>query len=345
MNAFANSWICVLNEIQYKQFIDYNMSNDVMYINYRDAFEYNLNDILFLCMRTKKTNQVELFGFCNFLGKRMTNSKIKIFDTAFENRFCSKINEITIFNKPVQLSELLSNRTVVFTNKFIKGDLIIKKIDFVHGALLKALVHKYKSEVDDNVESDKNSDTGSDTEQNENSDTGSDTEQDENSDEKSNIENKSNSDTMDDKSYVSINDPDHINGNVPILIELCDNFKFPNTKYDVNKFTKMKNPDITNKCIYFTEHYQKCRKCNVVNNNMFELTNILLNPNNTTITEFNDKTKDAVILSDAIEKYQNKLKFDIFGYTIDITCVNILYINDKKELYNNCLLICITNSV
>lgn len=51
----------------------------------------------------------------------------------------------------------------------------------------------------------------------------------------------------------------------PIMIVLCDEFKFP--KKNSNRIT------------YFRNHYKKCKKCDITNNNQLEFSTILYDDN------------------------------------------------------------------
>ena len=124
-----------------------------------------------------------------------------------------------------------------------------------------------------------------------------------------------------DMSHESSNGPD--DGYIPILIIPCQD-------YDL-----MKQND---KIEYFRNHYGKCKKCEVINNNNVELCAIL------------DYAK--------IEYIETKsLKNDLYDYPI--TCywsltryipinkqydegpfVRILYIDNVKDVYNGCVLVC-----
>ena len=69
-----------------------------------------------------------------------------------------------------------------------------------------------------------------------------------------------------------------------------------------------------------------------------ELSNYII----TAKISFQEHLKVSCDLEEGIEKYQNALKYDSYGYDLDINNMKVNYINDNENIYNNCLLIYIT---
>jgi hypothetical protein len=119
------------------------------------------------------------------------------------------------------------------------------------------------------------------------------------------------------------------------MVELCKKFKFPNIKYDKKKYNHYNNPDVIMKCTYFKEHIVECMKCNVINNNRYDLSHIL-----TKSKIFYKEFKETGIeLDDGIDMYQFNKKFDGFGFDVDTIHMKLNHIIDEDNIYMNHILI------
>ena len=210
-------------------------------------------------------------------------------------------------------------------NNFIKSNKIIKKDN-----ITKIKVNNKNSKISYNSDNTDNSDNNNNTD---NSDNNNNTD---NSDNNNNSDNSDNTDNSDNDNKPV--DDENKFGIIPIMIELCKEFKFPNIKYDKKKYSNLKNPSIDEKIKYFKKHLLDCEKCNITNNNNKELANYII----TAKISFQEHLKVSCDLEEGIEKYQNALKYDSYGYDLDINNMKVNYINDNENIYNNCLLIYVT---
>ncbi len=358
-------WVCVYTETQKQQLIEYNMKNDVMYINHRELIQYSDGDILFYCSRRYKRCPTCVFGYCKLKNTLVKNIKVNIFDTVSENKYCSNIDEFTIFKNPIPITIFFGRKSSMsFIGTFLKCDLLVKKLSPIHGELINAIVVKYKSEtiandileqeIDREINKKKSINTtktrktkekivivDNDTDDiNSDSDKSSVCSQNTKCSDDDIVLNSTDTNSNDSGNSVS-DDPDNLNGSVPILVETCSKFKFPVVKFDTTKFTKSKNPDVNEKCKYFIKHIKKCCDCNITNNNSYDLVHIF---DDMQFTYVKYELENGV-LEEIIDKYQNALKFDVVGCDVDKNISQIIHVLDEDNLYRNCLFICTTFAI
>lgn len=126
----------------------------------------------------------------------------------------------------------------------------------------------------------------------------------------------------------NLEDDEHKNGLIPIVIELCPKIlKFLDS--DIEHEDETKN---------ILNHIYYCQKCNIVNNNEIETSKIF----DRAEISFNIVKKSRADMYLGVEAYQNLQKFDFFCDEVEIPMVSINYIKDKTDDYFKCLLIFIT---
>lgn len=126
----------------------------------------------------------------------------------------------------------------------------------------------------------------------------------------------------------NLEDNEHKNGLIPIVIELCPKIlKFLDS--DIEHEDETKN---------ILNHIYYCQKCNIVNNNEIETSKIF----DRAEISFNIVKKSRADMYLGVEAYQNLEKFDFFCDEVEIPMVSINYIKDKTDDYFKCLLIFIT---
>ncbi len=130
-------------------------------------------------------------------------------------------------------------------------------------------------------------------------------------------------------------------GHIPIMIISCDKFELPNIEYDKKKYKIWDNPDLTAKIEYFTEHLKKCKKCEVNNNNTFEIIEYI--NKDTMDVSFEIMTDDNYELEESINKYELCLNYNPFGDELEEEFVKIVKINDATNIYHNCFIIITAN--
>jgi hypothetical protein len=140
-------------------------------------------------------------------------------------------------------------------------------------------------------------------------------------------------------------DPEHIDGYIPIMIIPCNDYKLPNDKFYIQKNNQEEideygnTPVIRKICDYFINHIYQCRKCEVTNNNRVEL-NILLKDCNVSYIQCKENSAEMQLIFD---KYFTIKKCNLFGDTIEKTTMKLVFLYDKYSHYNNCLYICIAD--
>ncbi len=130
-------------------------------------------------------------------------------------------------------------------------------------------------------------------------------------------------------------------GHIPIIVIPCDKFELPNIEYDKKKYKKWDNPDLTAKIEYFTEHLKKCKKCEINNNNTFEIIEYI--NKETMDVSFEIMTDDNYELEESINKYELCLNYNPFGDELEEEFVKIVKINDAANIYHNCFIIISAN--
>lgn len=116
-------------------------------------------------------------------------------------------------------------------------------------------------------------------------------------------------------------DIENTKGLIPILINPCKKFIWP----------------ATNKVTYFIKHYQTCMNCEIVNNNNYELTNILGNDTDIELLEIDDQDLENYSLAE--EAYQSLKKYDPYKKSKK-NKIQIIYNMDLESIYANCFIIC-----
>ncbi len=361
----SNFWICGFEYNQYLEFIEYlNTKPKNIYLTFYHCFYNNDNDILFLyCRSVPKKIKGGLFGYCVLKDiSKPNNIKVKVFKDDLVNVCYNEIEEIKTLQVEdfLLLEDLFENSNLTthksFSIKYIKKFLRMENIpiplgEFIQTSLdnkfnnLKNIEDKYEEideqtelEVESSVESESsNSSDSSDSE----SIKDSITEYSESDDDKS-ISTKS--DSVDSQEMEEMDEEEKLeeennkNGLIPIMIELCKKFRFPNLKYDKKKFNSTNNPDILAKLKYFKDHVLSCTNCNITNNNNQQLS-YLLNDSKIFYKEHQETKGD---LEEGIEKYQSGKKFDAFCFEDDKINIRINHITDERNIYNKCVILFIT---
>jgi hypothetical protein len=365
-------WITAFEYNQYLEFKKYleEDNDNKKYLTYYNYFAHIKKDYLILyCRPVPKKIKGGIFGYLILNDKSEANdingNHIKVFKDDLVNRCYSEIDEYILNDEFLNVKNLVENLgtteksfSIRYIKKFLKmenipsniGEHIIKELDkenekeFKDKKLkekeLEKVSNKSESDIDDS-DSDCNSDLDNNETILEESSISNEYESDKESDSL-----EENDDTEDDKSnntkseseIENLEDDDNKNGSIPIMVELCKRFKFPNLKYDKKKYSILKNPDIDEKIKYFKKHMIDCEKCNIINNNNRELSNYII----TSKISLQEHLKVKFDLEEGIEKYQNSQKYDAFGYDLNENNMKINYINDNENIYKNCLLIYIT---
>ncbi len=367
---YTKYWITAFEYNQYlefKKYLEDNINiNKSKYLTYYSFFDHSDKDYLILyCRPVPKKIKGGIFGYLILNNKSSVNDidgiHIKVFNDDLVNRCYSEIDKYVINDNFLYICDIVGNLGIIeksFSIKYIKkflkmenipsniGDFIIKKLDEYNEkdseceSIKKNIYKKNNKRIIkkfSDTESDSDSNSESDTESESNNNSESDNDSDTESENNSNSESDSDDDQNSKKSESEI-DEDNKNGVIPIIVELCKKFKFPNIKYDKKKYSILKNPDVDEKIKYFKKHIVNCEKCNIINNNNRELSNYII----TSKISFQEHLKIKSDLEEGIEKYQNSQRYDGFGYDLDENNMKINYINDDENIYKNCLLIYIT---
>lgn len=269
----------------------------------------------------KKKSIVEFFNY-NDITDDENNSYYKLYNEYRKKKSSCDNDEISVISKVSYNNNINKNISIAGHSK--NG---MSKSDNENISSNKSV---YNSESDIDIDSESDNDSESDSE----SDTDSCNTDDTNNDTRS-----SDNTTNDDSEYNDneTQDEDNKNGCVPILIELCDEFKIPRVK-NKKKYNESNNENIKDKCEYIKNHCLNCLKCNIINNNNNEMTGYMTDAK----ILFKELDKTTIELDNAITRYQTCKKYDGIGYNVDKTHIIINHILDKDNIYDKCILLCIT---
>jgi len=177
---------------------------------------------------------------------------------------------------------------------------------------------KNKSDDTSDSDSDDTSDSDSDNTSDSDSDNTSDSDSDNTSD--SDSDNTSDSDS-DNTSDSDSDDFVTVIGNIPVLMIPCQKINLKDSGS-----TMIKN---------FKQHYGKCQKCDIYNNNQFELLNELDKRN----IEF-EKLDDCCDLDDIYDKYINLNQYVFeFEKKVDMIPIKLVLVNDPDNTYYKCFFV------
>lgn len=110
-------------------------------------------------------------------------------------------------------------------------------------------------------------------------------------------------------------------GMIPIMIIPCADFNIDTQK---------------NKTKYFVDHYKKCYKCNVINNNDIELHTII----NDCKFDFQEiKEVKNAYFNPPLDQYNFGMNYEPFDND-EFPFARIVYINNGHEVYNKCIMVC-----
>ena len=264
INNNINYWVLPTYRNEYNELLEYtkNPDNSEKYIGACNYFEktdlIKDMDIIILYVKGSSNYKPGFMGVAQINGNVILNEKdnaIKIHANNNLHRYCFQLEAITLIDEPIRLSDLAVDKLMINQfKKYITGVGMFRKYPSSSGrVLIEEIISKIKCVVkpivgEDDIEEEKEEAIES-VESDENSDD-SDTE------ETTNTDNKS-ADTTD--------SGEHKLGFIPILIELCDKFKFPIIKYDKSNDDNIDDngntPDTNAKCEYFKNHYGDCEMC------------------------------------------------------------------------------------
>lgn len=129
--------------------------------------------------------------------------------------------------------------------------------------------------------------------------------------------------------------PEINNASIPIMFNTCNDFRFPYLLNDEDIIDIYGNTeDSINKCKYFIDHYINCKKCEVINNNNFELSS-LFGTSILTLDVINSESQDYKLL---LNNYYNVKNYNpLEGNAENI--IKLYYVDDIICKYDNCFII------
>lgn len=240
--------------IEYDNWIyikDYNKKNKTNILTSFDLSNVKKNDIVFIFNKNNRKRKNELqTGFIGigFVEKKCDkNTELKVFKDENLNKYITNYKFISKFTEEYLLKDLLPyikkvptfTTEITFTKKYCNNLLNYVRLDRSIGiAMLKGLYSLYDKTLDKNTEEEENK---SETETEES--------------DKVSTESFSEDDNIEDE------DDENKNGCIPIMILPCKKFRIP----DVKNYNNEKDKKIITE--YIKNHYLKCSKCEIVNNN------------------------------------------------------------------------------
>jgi len=344
-------WIYTLDSNLYKTFQDKN------YLSAYDSYPVEPNDIILLYLKEKNnTGFISIYKALTIMDKN--NNNIQIFTDDNLNRYCVKLELIKSFKSVIINSVVTKIFTDVpghrnissFTGKYLKDTCKFVRIEYNYDVLYKnilnyvAKVEKDENIIDedseDEVEEGGQDEEGDEEVEDEVEEEDEDEVEDEVEEEDKVVESEEEEDEEEIKEEIkekikqkktsnnNIIKNSNINGEIPVLIITCYNFK-------INKNKNAK---------YVIDHLKMCPLCNLVDNNPITLHFILnsVKPINLDFKEITVKTN-----KNDLEKYFEKPLADYHSLTkhnlLDVnnkneSFIRITYINNGDDVYESCLL-------
>jgi hypothetical protein len=272
-------------------------------------------DIIIFCQKDQPRGCATETGFVaiGIVDTNMTfnEKRIKIFKDNNMNKHFASVSHVSSLHQCYKITKLTKElrQCKEFTSEeSFRKKYVIETTNFTQlpdklgHVLFESLVNIFKADNNSDSESDKSSKSKSGDL--------SDSESDKSSKSKS-------GDTSDSESDDFVT----IIGNIPILMIPCQKI---NLKDSGN--TMIKN---------FKQHYGKCQKCDIYNNNQFELLNELDKRN----IDF-EKLDDCCDLDDIYDKYINLNQYVFeFEKKVDKIPIKLILVNDPDNTYYKCFFI------
>jgi hypothetical protein len=272
-----------------------------------------------------------------------TTNNIKIFKNDNLNKYRAKVSIRKNFIPLIKIKDVIDNLKISdssfknvqsFSGKYLKGENGVILLQN-HGQLLTNKLIELSSKKDEKnsqgKKSSKNSsDNDSDSDRSEKEVSGDESSDDESSDDKSSDDKSPDDKSSDDESSDDESSDDessdetHNNnrGFIPIMVIPCKDFK-------IEKIDEKNRGDA------FMNHYKKCNKCEVTNNNNRELCSIV---DKAKIDFFDLETEKHAFFNPALDCYFGMEKYEVLGAT-QFPFIRVVYINNKHALYDQCILI------
>jgi len=239
----TNYWIYVMNQQMHNDYIKNSNKN---YISHDKKYIIKKNDIIFIYIKRKENR-----GFTGVLkvsnNQILNNKKIKIFSNIKINKYVAKLDCVNLFDDIVKLPDVINTfkdninghkNIKSFNAKYVLQASGIHEFHTKGDKLLNKLNDLLKIKYNNNKQNNQDSDDSENSDGSENSDDSEDSD-DDNEGEGSSLGSDESEEEKD--------------GEIPILMTLCDKFKWPQKK--------------ENKLLYFKKHYKYCKKCNRNDNN------------------------------------------------------------------------------
>jgi hypothetical protein len=304
-------------------------------------------DIIIFCQKDQPRGCATETGFVaiGIVDTNMTfnEKRIKIFKDNNMNKHFASVSHVSSLHQCYKITKLTKElrQCKEFTSEeSFRKKYVIETTNFTQlpdklgHVLFESLVNIFKADNNSDSESDKSSkkksgdlsDSESDKSSKSKSGDTSDSDSDKSSKKKSGDLSDSESDKSSKSKSGDTSDSESddfvtIIGNIPILMIPCQKI---NLKDSGN--TMIKN---------FKQHYGKCQKCDIYNNNQFELLNELDKRN----IDF-EKLDDCCDLDDIYDKYINLNQYVFeFEKKVDKIPIKLILVNDPDNTYYKCFFI------
>ena len=354
-------WIYTMNKKLWDEYTKSTDSSDddSLFISSYDKTSIKKGDIIFYYV--KDASNSGFTGISRVSSSHRKNVKhIKIFNDKNLNEHIIKLNYVTFFNNPIKIKPIFSvllNENVAghksietFRSKYMKRNIFFEKLTTNGYNLMTKLfeISDQHDNQDDYDQDDHDQNNDNQDNDNQNNDNQDDDNQDDDEYKQITIDNsdndehcisieddneesptysnnsslfiKNNSEDDNDNADDNINEGDD-EGEIPILIVTCDEFKWPSS---------------TKKCIdYFIDHYKKCRNCEISDNNNMQISRIL---DNADIEYYVCKKIKDAYFEIPLQYYHELLRHDPLDRKTS-PFIRITRIENKHEIYHGCILI------
>lgn len=299
-------WLYVLNGSNIGDFINYDKPHFTIPNNeFIRNDEFQIGDIIILILSNKKC--YNFIGFIQLSSMLINNknNKVKIFKDSILNANYVTLKFRLICKNNVKLNDVLKSLQIKneafttnskFISKYAKKHVVMSELPPIEGKQI--IKHLIMlNEKDDEDDEDEN----------------------DNDNEENDTQTQTPTDT--DETNETKEEEIREKGMIPIMIIPCPEFNIDSQK---------------NKTKYFVDHYKKCYKCDVINNNNIELHTII----NDCKFDFQEiKEVKNAYFNPPLDQYNFGMNYEPFDNE-DFPFVRIVYINNGHQVYNKCVMVC-----
>ncbi len=349
----ANYWIYIMSKKLWDQYMRSTESSDDdnLFISSYDKTDIKKGDVIFYYLKNGRNSGFT--GLCRVCTAHKENKqKIKIFNDRNLNEHLIKLDYLTFFETPISLKDVLGTIKAdkvghrsegSFRSKYLKDNALFVRVNAKGNKLMKELFRiseeqleseesEESEESDESYESSNSANAKNKYEEISSNSVFLNNKKGKHNQKKNKINiiddeysDATNNAKNDAKSDADESESSEADGEIPIMIIPCKEFKWPKKK------SKQKN--------YFIKHYKECKVCEVNDNNNINIGQIIDNAH----IEYYISTKtDDIYFEIPVEDYHD-LKYhepdDMPDNIKGNPFIRIVRIDNGDEIYHGCILI------